>query len=189
MSLTDAVGDWMRSKFSDKTMWDEPPQLLFLYNVKGAIHNGNSVIPDRVWDLARPPEILWNLSQAFSYEEKQKAAELAEMRPESLCGVAFICEGWTVDLPESQDRFDEALKEELMEQSGEHKIYTRQDKREMVFIGVHTTEGPDYAQMIRGQEPDFLLRDHGAAEMQGVVPESLERLYRMLVTGEELHSE
>jgi hypothetical protein len=172
----------MRKQFADKNEWDEPPQLLFLYNVEGKVSSGRSVIPPDVWSLGRPPDILLAMSESLD-AEGDHVTMLDKLRPDSLCGVAFYCEGWTLDLEgRSSDEVNEAL-----EQSQEHTIYTREDKVEMTFIGAHTADGPVYAQMIRGRDPDFLLEEN--AKMEGAVPESLERLYELLVAGERKSSE
>ena len=175
MDLNAAVQDWAREKFAAKTAWDEPPQLLFLYEMEGGskVENGRSVIPEAVWDLGRPPAILYSMAESLGQDD-EILGMIAQGRPETLCGIAFACEAWTVNV----EGLTEQERDEVHEQSQEHTMHTRADRIEVAFIGAHTVDGPFYAQMIRGREPEFFPQE---SDMQGTVPESLALLYKQIV--------
>ncbi|MEN4464372.1 hypothetical protein VXE65_20370 [Mycolicibacterium conceptionense] len=91
--LANSITDVLADNLAARRNWDEPPQLYWLMLANGNVSLELFPIPQDIFNLGHPVEILGEFAQAV----EDNAAEFRRIIPPSFIGVAFFCEAWTIN--------------------------------------------------------------------------------------------
>jgi hypothetical protein len=155
-----------------RTEWDEEPGLHFMYDDEGIYHIGSSVVPEGMW---HPDRTAITLRMFADMLEIIGIEALGPVMPESIVGVVFRCEAWTV-----VSHVDDADSAELMDQAHKRKLHVHPDRVESRVATAAMIDGTLRMAFLNRNTPTS-VQFMGAEDFQeGMVPDELQHILRAL---------
>lgn len=178
--LREGIVQAMVNELGSRTEWDIAPELWRVNLVDGQPVLRQIPVPEGLWTLARPPEVLEEIARAASNAGHYpgKAEEDEEYGP--AYGFGFLHEGWAIESDStcgSQER-DAA-------DAAAHRIHLRPDRVEVRLFSVVDREQTRYAVMRSrtGTMDEVLVGSAGDSDGPGgLVTDALIRLVKGLTT-------
>ena len=175
--IADKIASAVATEIAERSEWDEPPGLYFLYLEGGEPRLSQVSIPDRVWAQDRPPQVLDAMSRVMD----EWGPVLAAIAPAGLHGAGFYCESWMVEQPEPGT----AERSEVQAAAHAHRLHERPDKVEARSMWAVDRAGITYGAVLRrgiDAEPQTQVSYPGPGRrLSGTIPAALERIVAALL--------